>query len=233
MSPSRKRISWPVVLFMILAVENAAAAPNFSHLITQVSRRSRTTLAQSIPALSTFRVREGSEAERNRHQVVETAVKKPPTKKRQLSLPKVPTNALESGGFYYGISPDTYTKATKPVPKKLTLSDSMFEALEELRIMRQEMETMRKEMQGLKRKIVNGDYEPDSEEDRAQAQLMRKRRARESEKLASDIEKWALRMLEEDEEDGWQEVTCSRMMRGSLDPTGRTTAYLKVRGFDT
>jgi len=95
------------------------------------------------------------------------------------------------------------------------------------------MEMMRKEMQSLKRKMITmngeeGDSEEDKEEVKAQARLAQRRKAKECEKLAAEIEEWAMKILEETEEDGWKEVTCNKMMRGSLNPTERTKAYLKV-----
>ena len=135
------------------------------------------------------------------------------------------------GGIYYGITSQTFHKAnTTPVDKRRPrLSDSMLEALEELKIMRLEMEMMRKEMQSLKRKMIsNGELDEDPEEAQAQARSAKRRRAKECEKLAGEIEDWAMKILDEDEEDGWKEVVCNKMMRGSLNPTERTKAYLKV-----
>lgn len=121
--------------------------------------------------------------------------------------------------------------ATKDESKrKPRLSDSMYEALEELRMMRMEMETMRKEMQSLKRKMMaDGQMEDDSEEAKTQMRLAKWRRARECEKLAAEVEEWAMKIIKEGEEDGWKEVPCNKMMRGALNPTERTKAYLKVR----
>lgn len=105
----------------------------------------------------------------------------------------------------------------------------MFEALEELKIMRMEMEMMRKEMQSLKRKMIaDGNLEEDVEEAQAQARLAKRRREKECEKLAAEIEEWAMKILDEDEDEGWKEVACNKMMRGALNPTERTKAYLKV-----
>lgn len=153
-------------------------------------------------------------------------------KGRKLQLPNVDKAQLQTGGFYYGITPETLSKAsaTQEFKRKPKLSDSMYEALEELRMMRIEMETMRKEMQTLKRKMVaDGQMEDDSEEAKAQSRLAKWRRARESEKLAAEVENWAMNIIKQGEEDGWKEVSCSKMMRGSLNPTDRTKAYLKVR----
>jgi hypothetical protein len=78
--------------------------------------------------------------------------------------------------------------------------------------------------------MSDGDLEEDSEEMRAQARLAKKRKARECEKLAAEIEEWAMRMIQEGEQEGWKEVLCNKMMRGSINPTERTRAYLKVSG---
>lgn len=88
------------------------------------------------------------------------------------------------------------------------------------------METMRKEMQTLQRKM-NGEEEEDSEEMKAEARLAKRRRARDCERLAGEIEEWATGILKEGEDDGWKEVSCNKMMRGSLNPTSRTKAYIK------
>ena len=153
-----------------------------------------------------------------------------------MNLPSVDKSQLEQqmGGIYYGITSQTFHKAnTTPVDankKRPRLSDSMLEALEELKIMRLEMEMMRKEMQSFKRKMISiGDLDEDPEEAQAQARLAKRRRAKECEKLAGEIEEWAMKILGEDEDDGWKEVACNKMMRGSLNPTERTKAYLKVR----
>jgi len=39
-----------------------------------------------------------------------------------------------------------------------------------------------------------------------------------------------MRMIQEGEQEGWKEVLCNKMMRGSINPTERTRAYLKVSG---
>lgn len=57
--------------------------------------------------------------------------------------------------------------------------------------------------------ISEGDLEIDSGEARAQAQQAKKRKAREFEKLAAEIEEWAMRMIQEGEQDGCRKVSCN------------------------
>jgi len=240
-----------------------------SEVLQTLSRRSHSTLTQSVPALSVFHVQSKQGSSKNRGnrwrdpwhrdshrqlEMIEVSTKQKrretPTsqtqqqqrQRRGLSFPSIDKNHLQQqmGGLYYGISLDSLNKATNNNDnsvsvrrKRPNLSDSMDEALEELRGMRIEMEMMRKEMQSLKRKMITmngeeGDSEEDKEEVKAQARLAQRRKAKECEKLAAEIEEWAMKILEETEEDGWKEVTCNKMMRGSLNPTERTKAYLKV-----
>ncbi len=211
---------------------DTAAASSFSDIVQSISRRGHATLARSVPALSVYHVPQGSSmnaCERRQHEVIEVVATI--RKKRRLNLPTVDKSHLQSGGFYYGIASKTLSKASAGGESKRrpTLSDSMYEAVEELRKMRIEMEAMKKEMQTLKRKMIDdGDLEEDSEESRTQARLAKKRKARDCEKLAAEIEEWAMRMIQEGEEHGWKEVSCNKMMRGSINPTERTQAYLKV-----
>lgn len=213
----------------------SAAGPSISNAIQGISRRGLSTLARSIPALSVYNVREGS----NAHKTMEVAVKRKKKQKRNLNLPhlKLPEVKLpevdvfshaKKVGVYYGISSDTISKAKGP--KRLSLSDSMYETLEELKLLRLEMERMRKEMHTLKRKMVaDGDLEEDSEESRAKSIQAKSKSRREYEKLAVEIEKWAKVQLKETEEDGWREVPCNKMMKKSLNPMDKTKAYIKVR----
>jgi hypothetical protein len=148
-----------------------------------------------------------------------------------------------SGGFYYGIDPKRLAdvtagggsvqhggKSQRPRPQRL--KDSMNEALDELRMMRLEMESLRKEMQSLKRKMIGeggdeADDDSNTEEGKARLLQLRRKKQKEAEKLAKEIEKWAHTMLQEGEDEGWKPVECNKMVRGTLNAQGRTTAYLK------
>lgn len=133
-----------------------------------------------------------------------------------------------SVGVYYGIDPEKMipTGARKPRPPKL--EESMVMALDELKMLRLEMEKMRREMQQLKRKMIGDDDDESSYymDDESRAKALRKKQL-EAEKLAAEIELWAIAMLEEGEEEGWAKVECSRMVRASFNGTGRTTAFIK------
>jgi hypothetical protein len=219
---------------------------DLSNLVQDVSRHGHGILTRSIPALrltqilrrdgsmktpltsTTTTIREVAVKTKTKQQKVSTDKRSMPGPLEILSK----LNVTSVGGVYYGISPDTLAKATWPVAKKPTLSDSMAEALEELRTMRQEMEAMRKDMQTLKRKMIaEGDIEEDDDAmaNPGKTALARRKRQREYEKMSADIERWAKKILyEEGEEDGWNEVTCNKMMGASLNPQGQTKTYIKV-----
>jgi hypothetical protein len=206
---------------------SAEAGPSFSELTQAISRRGIYSLSKSIPALSVWESQRGSSAS---SKLMEVAVKR--KRKPNIKLPKIDVRSgLSDGGFYYGITRDTLTQAsTAKAKRRMNLSDSMYEALEELKFLRQEMEKMRKEVQTLRGKMfMDEDLEVDSEEDKAKKIMLQRRRAKEADKLSTDIENWASQILEETEEDGWKPVECSKMMRKSLNPEGQTIASLKVR----
>ncbi|KAL3907485.1 MAG: hypothetical protein SGILL_008854 [Bacillariaceae sp.] len=168
--------------------------------------------------------------------MVEVAVKQ----KRKMELPKnlpdpkeVASLMFDHAGFYYGLDPKElprHSKSSEPhKPRPPKLKDSMNEALEELRILRKEMERMRKEVHTLKLKMIGEDEEEveDSEETRARKRMLLRKRQKEAERLASDIEAWAQQMLAEGEQEGWKPVDCNKMVRKTFNSGQRTTAYLK------
>jgi len=148
---------------------------------------------------------------------------------KQKRLPAAGRNLVDGSGFYYGISENTLSKTSKPpAEKRLSLSDSMYEALEELKTMRKEMEQMRRDMQKLRWKmLMDGDLEDDSEEAKEKRKMLKRKRAKEADAVSKEIEKWAQQVMLETEEDGWKNVECSKMMRKSLNPDGLTTASIK------
>jgi hypothetical protein len=197
--------------------------PNFSSLAQNVARRGIPSLSKSIPALSVWGSREGKCPTRRS---TEVAVKR----KRPLGT-AIGRKIVDGGGFYYGITGNTLSKASKPcTEKRMSLSDSMYEALEELKTMRKEMEQMRADMQKLRWKmLMDGDLEEDSEEAKEKRAITKRKLAREADVVSKEVEKWAKQIMLETEEDGWKKVECSKMMRGSLNPDGATTASIKVR----
>lgn len=161
------------------------------------------------------------------------------------SLPdamEITTQFFDHAGFYYGIDTKSISKHQKQQQsgerrvRKPKLQDTMTEALEELRIMRQEMERMRQEVHTLKLKMVGEDeddvstsssLQPDSEEVKARKRRMLRKKQKEAERLAADIESWAQQILQEGEEEGWKPIDCNKMVRGSVNEGERTSAYLK------
>jgi hypothetical protein len=57
--------------------------------------------------------------------------------------------------------------------------------------------------------------------------MARRKRQKEAERLAKEIEIWAHQMLQEGEEDGWKPVECNKMIRNTINQNERTTAYIK------
>lgn len=143
-------------------------------------------------------------------------------------------NAMQytgSVGVYYGIDPKNMIPSgnhpRKPRPPKI--EDSMVLALDELKMLRLEMEKMRMEIQQLKRTMIGDDADDSSSyymDDESKAKALRKKQM-DADKLAAEIELWANEILEEGEEDGWTPVECSKMIRASMNGTGRTTAFIK------
>lgn len=210
------------------SINSVEAGPSFSQWTEGFSRRGKFSLSRSIPALSLWeKQREASS------KTLEVAVKRIRKHSSIVKLPKIDVSSeLGKSGVYYGITPATLTKASSKgdTKKRMNLNDSMYEALEELRILRQEMEKMRKEMQTMRSNmLLDGDLEvEDTEEEKDRKMMLHRRRAKETEKLSLEIENWAYQILKETEAEGWKDVDCSKMMRKSLNPTGRTTASIKV-----
>jgi len=201
-------------------------------IVQEISRRGQMTLTRSISALRVTAKRIDSiNGERQtlwKDTLAETVQVNIIGKTRIRNILD-----FQKPGFYYGINPDTMMpkkKDDRNRPPKL--KDTMIEALEELKIIRQEMERMRVEMEQLKRKLVGEDDdrnidEYSSEEAKAKGMMIRRKRKKEAEKLAEEIESWAHKILQEGEEDGWKRLECNKMVRASVNRMERTTAYMK------
>ena len=188
-----------------------------------------------------------------KQKVKKRRLKVPKVPIRNLSIPKVPLEEIESSGIYYGITKSTLEKANQSSGddaknrRPRSVQQSMHEALEELRTMRQEMEKMRLEMESMKQSIISEEDNEDegmstrsgdgaanngssdaAAQQKASAQALR-RRQKEYDKIAAEVERWAEKLIyEETEEDGWSEVNCNKMMRQKLNASGQTKAYIKV-----
>jgi hypothetical protein len=228
----RKRRNFPNILPINHDVKN---------IVQEISRRGQITLTRSIPALrdtTTKRIKSISSINgekqallRNKDTLVEAVSVKIKSKEIMRSILD-----FQKSGFYYGIDPNTMmpkktdnSRAKQRPPK---LKDTMNEALVELKLLRQEMERMRIEMQQLKRKMVGEDDDENideysSEEAKANGMMIRRKRKKDAEKLAGEIETWANAILQEGEEDGWKRLECNKMVRASVNGMERTTAYMK------
>ena len=227
--------TWFLLWFWTAYIQNPilpclAERANPFHVVERISRRGLAALTKSYHALHVY---QGPVKDASSHsgKTIEVAVK---TLRKKIKLPKfeglvVDKKKLQTGGFYYGITQKTFEAATRPLEnRRLSVRDSMMEALEELRIMRQEMEKMRKEMERIKRKMI-ADGELEDEDVGKKAAIAKRRRQREFDKLAIEIERWAHKVLyEEGEEDGWVEVACNKMMKKTINSSDRTVTFLKV-----
>ena len=229
----RKRRNFPNILPINHDIKNR---------VQEISRRGQITLTRSIPTLrdtTTKRIDSVSSINggkqpallRNNDTLVDPVSMKIKSK-------EIMRNILDfqKSGFYYGIDLDTMmskktdSNIAKQRPPKL--KDTMNEALIELRLLRQEMERMRIEMQQLKRKMVGEDDDENideysSEEAKAKRMTIRRKKKKEAEKLAGEIEIWANAILQEGEEDGWKRLECNKMFRASVNGMERTSAYMK------
>jgi len=139
---------------------------------------------------------------------------------------------LSSSGTYYGVAPKKVSSYTSSDPKKkrTSVKDAMSQALDELHAMRLEMEALRREMQDMKRQVVGGEpVEAESQEEVGVGALIhRRQRAREFDKIGSEIERWAEDLFQQDGEvDGWKEVKCNKVVLSTFNKEGRTKAFLK------
>ena len=239
-----------------VSISESSPKISFDGIIQRISKQPpgqqiQSALAQCTPALRTRTIKKRIENSTNNNRYdnsnsnlqalwKDTSIETVSSVKIKANKAKIRIqNLLEytgSTGFYYGIDPERMIPKNndggqrKPRPPKL--EDSMAVALEELKQMRLEMERMRIEMQQLKQKMV-GDGDEDSsyyKDDQFSAEnkaiSLRKRR-KEAEKLAAEIESWANTMLQEGAEDGWTPVECSKLIRASVNGMERTTAHLK------
>lgn len=139
-------------------------------------------------------------------------------------------DCLKKPLYIYGIDPDTMMnrKRYNVRIRKPKLKDSMNEALEELKVMRQEMEQLRVEMEQIRRRVLGeegGIGECTDQYSLHEADRIRKQR--DAETLAHDIELWGKKMLQEGENDGWKRLECNKIVKSSVNEMDRTTAYMK------
>ena len=137
-------------------------------------------------------------------------------------------------------------------PPSTTLSDIMGETLLELREMREDIMALREELHYIKEEMKRnyqqgssdeylddedfnnsyGDYEynrVEGDQGRSLARTIHRRK--EFDLISKDVEKWAHKLLFEEngeEEFGWKEVICNKMVRNKFNKEGKTKCYIKV-----
>ena len=127
-----------------------------------------------------------------------------------------------------------------------TLNDMVGETLVELREMREDIMALREEMHYMKEEmrrnnrmrlpnIGDEEYEENEYSDEQQHQYgsmaENVRRRQKFDQTSRDIETWAHKLLfeEDNEENGWKEVICNKMVRSKFNKDGSTKCYIKVR----
>jgi hypothetical protein len=168
---------------------------------------------------------------------------------------------LAQSGVYFGLTPktlvDSYGRsATRSTSgetrkKRVDLRESMSEALEELRIMRVEMEQIRKEMHTLQQQLSKQDVGSTTDEDdiehQQQLKAIRKKQKKEYEKISKDVEQWARQLLTDQlqisptrstimsstsearsnhQDIEWTQIQCAKMLESKFNSNGQTYAYL-------
>ncbi len=172
----------------------------------------------------------------------------------QFRLPQLqpPPNQFSGQSFYFGapstlLFPEKSKTARntsnknaliakkKSKPRQVALSQVMTETLDELRIVREEMEALRRELRALKKRMSGDSMDEEDEVGREERQKIllarRKQRQREFDRLAREIERWAEQALfhEDGEQDGWKEVQCNKLIQHAFNRKGNIRAYVKVR----
>lgn len=202
------------VVLLYLAAALHVVLASHSNPISQLINRQWSTGPLSVPALSTKRL--NTFLSQSMEEVSATL-----KKKRRLSLES-------PAGYYYGIPPHVLERRRE---KRESLSTVMSEALDELREMRHEMEALRREMIAMQRRLGGKELLADKEHvpDTPTTLLARRKRQKELEHISSQVEKWAEHLLfqEGGEEDGWQEIKCSKMFRTKFSKGADTKCYLK------
>lgn len=163
------------------------------------------------------------------------------------------TRELSQSGVYFGLSPKTIVESYGSSSdnggtrkKRVDLRDSMSEALEELRIMRQELEALRKEMHTLQQQLIKQDdgsiIDDDDVGNQRQLKAQRKKKLKEYAKINKEVEEWAKRLLSDqleienkkaskfqiqgNDSIEWTEIHCAKLLEPKLNPDRKTYAYL-------
>jgi len=199
------------------------------------------TITRSIPALSTTTTRRDKKNSELATIEVSTRTKKPRPK-----LPTIDTQQIidQFGiGVYYGIQGNELSRSqqqqssTTMRKRPPTRDETMMETLQELKMLREEMAALRQEMRQMKGNMggtdggggIGGDTQHGTAEGGLSAMVHRRMRQREFDRIGSDVEKWAEKILfeEDGEKDGWTEVFCQKYLRKKFNPNNTIRCYLK------
>lgn len=210
------------------------------HLLPSVLSRSSPSLLASTSRRTSFHANDARDtALALPVSAVQRMAKIPPLLLSKLREQKPPANV----GFYYGLMPETifpYDSAKhraedQEKAQQLAMVNTLTETLEEMKSMRQELQSLRREMYEMRKKITGEqDLEFEGglrakEIDPKQAAILAQKRQREFDRLGREVEKWARRLLFEEERcgKGWTEVTCNRKVVGrNVNADGSTTCYM-------
>lgn len=168
---------------------------------------------RSIPAISVKRFQKGSRSSR---QVVLASFKKAGNIAGDLLSKSGASSILANPGFYYGLREELLTHNAGGV----RMTNKLDSAMNELKGMRREISQLKKEMIALRRRL--GDNVEDLDE--GDGVMVLRKRQREFDQIANEIEKWAENLLfGKGKDEGWQEVNGWNM----YNKDGRTKCYLK------
>jgi len=160
--------------------------------------------------------------------------------------PRLVSPLAKTGGGFYGVSPKTverYYDANNrdKKSKPLGVRDGMSQALEELRLMRTEMEALRQELHEMRKRVLGEEDELGGTGGDGQIDFKKRRkiqkRKRQFDRVAKEVERWAEDLLfrqggadgvaSDNSNHGWTRLECNKMFVDSFNRDDRTSAYVK------
>mmetsp|Transcript_22033 Transcript_22033/g.30665 ORF Transcript_22033/g.30665 Transcript_22033/m.30665 type:complete len:533 (+) Transcript_22033:168-1766(+) len=235
LNPFRKLTSkrFCMTIFLMHAHVPGVYSSNFLQrhaIVTSLS----STITRSIPALSiTTTRRNGNIASNDDLKTIEVSTKTRTPRK----LPTIDKQIIDQFGLgvYYGLQ-DNELSRTSSSPKRKrppTRDETMMETLHELKMLREEMAALRQDMRRMKGNMgVDGGMDGDTHshaEGGITGMVHRRQRQREFDKVGADVEKWAEKILfeEDGEKDGWSEIICQKYLRKKYNPNNTIRCYIK------
>eukprot|EP00521_Asterionellopsis_glacialis_P015729 CAMPEP_0195295964 /NCGR_PEP_ID=MMETSP0707-20130614/18438_1 /TAXON_ID=33640 /ORGANISM="Asterionellopsis glacialis, Strain CCMP134" /LENGTH=538 /DNA_ID=CAMNT_0040357315 /DNA_START=147 /DNA_END=1760 /DNA_ORIENTATION=+ len=195
------------------------------------------TITRSIPALSTTTKRRNSNTITSNDDLntIEVSTKTRTPRK----LPKIDKQTIDQFGLgvYYGLQDNELSRtssSSSPQRKRPpTRDETMLETLHELKMLREEMAALRQDMRRMKGNMgMDGDMDGETQshaEGGITGMVHRRQRQREFDKIGADVEKWAEKILfeEDGEKDGWTEIICQKYLRKKFNPNNTIRCYIK------